>query len=146
MQGETVSRKPHRPEGLEESQAPFVGAALDLRAILEAYDYRCAFTGTDLRDAGTADPAGALLRLTSLDPRPNELLPATPDAIFAFERGHLAIGPSMNFLVDLARISPELLEQLNPSGRLRLPHTQALYPPSALLKAHREEFAEGLIE
>jgi len=131
-------------DGFREAQAPFTTAA-DLQAIFAAYGYRCAFTGDDLSDEARADPTGYLLNLTRLQAHPNELVPACLEAIAAYERGHLSIGPEFNLLVDLSRIAPELLERLNPHGRLSLPSDEALYPPAAVLKAHRDEFAEGLI-
>lgn len=132
-------------QGFQEAQAAFAAPAM-LSAIFDAYGYRCAFTGADLSAEAAADPKAALLNLTRLAPQPNELIPAGLDAIFAYERGHLSIGPEFNFLVDLSRIDPEFLHRLNPSGRLTLPKVEALYPPSAVLKAHRDEFAEGLID
>jgi hypothetical protein len=136
-----------KPEGgFEEVQAPFTAEVIDLSAIFAAYDFRCAFTGQDLSVEAEADPVGWLLRLTSGSAGPTELIPANADAIYAFERGHLAIGPRYNFLVDLSTISPEFLERLNPIGKLTLPKSAALYPSTAALKAHRDEFAEGFIE
>jgi hypothetical protein len=141
-----LAKTPRKRRGsFEEAQVAFEGAALGIDAIFEAYGYRCAFTGEDLKREIAIDPSGALLHLTMLETRANEMVPACTDAIYAFERGHLSIGVEFNFLVDLARIDPELLGRLNPNGKLALPTVEALYPPSAVLKAHRDEFAEGLI-
>lgn len=137
---------PERPKGFEEAQARF-GATQALAPIYDAYGYRCAFTGADLRAEAAADPLGPLLRLMPDDPiAPDSVIPADADAIHAYERGHLAIGPRSEFLVALDRIDPEFLERLNPIGRLSLPADPAFQPNAALLKAHREEFAEGFIE
>ena len=138
--------EPEDPGGFEEAQAAFVTPAA-LLAILAAYDYRCAFTAQDLTAEALADPLVALLRLNGAAPiAPGNVIPASLDAIHAFERGHLAIGPRFEFLAALDRINPEFLERLNPIGRLTLPKDPAFYPNAALLKAHREEFAEGFIE
>lgn len=137
---------PQDPEGFEEAQAQFVTPAA-LQAILAAYQYRCAFTGSDLTREALADPLGTLLRLNGAGPvAAGNVIPADLDAIHAFERGHLAIGPRFEFLAALDRISPDFLERLNPIGRLTLPTDPLFYPNAALLKAHREEFAEGFIE
>ena len=137
---------PEDTKGFGEAQAQFVTPAA-LLAILAAYDYRCAFTGEDLTAEAQADPLVALLRLNGAAPiAPGNVIPATLDAIHAFERGHLAIGPRFEFLAALDRIDPEFIERLNPVGRLTLPTDPTFYPDAALLKAHREEFAEGFIE
>jgi hypothetical protein len=139
-----VARK--KAKGFGEAQAPFGSGTDELNAVFAAYGFACAFTGIDLTAEAAADPEGVLLNLTRLQPRPNERIPACLEAIFAYERGHMAIGPAFNLLVDLSRIDPEFLARLNPGGRLTLPRIEALYPPSALLKAHRDEFAERLID
>src|SRR4051794_17296374 len=101
-----LAKTPHKRRGsFEEAQAAFQGQALGIEAIFEAYGHRCAFTGEDLRREIAIDPEGSLLHLPPLDPRPNELVPACNDAIFAYERGHLSIGAEFNFLVDLSRIA-----------------------------------------
>jgi hypothetical protein len=136
-----VAKRPRR--GFEEAQAPFA-PAVDLAAIYAAYGYRCAFTGADLTAEARADPVGWLLRL---DPAgglvAGNLVPASTDAIWAYEQGHFAIGTRNEFLVALDVISPEFLERLNPTGRLTLPADPAFAPGTAVLKAHRDEFADG---
>jgi hypothetical protein len=140
-----VAKTPRRPTGFGEGQAPF-GPDVELTSIYAAYGYACAFTGADLRAESAADPLGTLLRLDLDGPIARDtVIPATLDAIYAFERGHIAIGGRGEFLVALDRIDPEFLERLNPTGRLTLPADFAFQPSSALLKAHRDEFAEGLI-
>lgn len=144
--GAGVARNPNRDgKAFEETQAPFTGRAPDLAATFAAYDFHCAFTGDDLHAEAAVDPLGALLLLTGRPAR-SAMVPACLDAIYAYEHGHLALGPRYNFLVDLERIDPEFLERLNPIGRLALPEDAALHPPQALLKAHREAVAEGLID
>ncbi len=133
-----------RPKGgFEEAQAPF-GAALDLTSVYAAWNHRCAFTGADLKTEAQADPLGWLLRL---DPAgglaPGNLVPASTDAIHAYEQGHLAIGSRNEFLVALDVVDPEFLERLNPIGRLTMPTDPAHAPSTAALKAHRDEFADG---
>jgi hypothetical protein len=134
------------PKGLEEGQTGrFVAAPTSLAEIFAAYGDACAFTGRDLSKEAAADPRGYLLNLgtnpDSLDA--GELIPATLDAIFAFERGHLTIGQRYNLLVDLERIDPELLEALNPIGRLRLPESPAFHPSQVKLTPHLLAFATG---
>jgi hypothetical protein len=135
------------PSGFEEAQSPFAGTAADVAAIYAAFGHRCAFTGRSLRAEAGADPLGSLLRLAAEAPvAPGNVLPAGMDAIHAYERGHLAIGARNEFLVALDRIDPEFLERLNAIGRLSLPADPQFAPNAALLKIHREEFAEGFIE
>jgi hypothetical protein len=113
-------------------------AARSLAAIFDAYGYACAFTGRSLHAEAAADPRGYLLVLGP-DPLTLEtqlLIPACLDAIRAYERGHLALGSRYNFLVDMETISPELLEALNPIGRLRLPSDPALHPSQGALTPH----------
>jgi hypothetical protein len=138
-------RKRRRLRGFKEAQAAFTHSASIATLLFAAYAGRCAFTGEELGPAMTLDPTAVLLRLGA---RADEMLgddaiPACPDAIFAFERGHLALGVRYEFLVALDRISPELLERLNPNGRLTLPDDPALRPHPHALAAHRADFAEG---
>ena len=136
-----MAKRPKR--GFEEAQAPF-GAAADLFAIHTAWGHRCAFTGADLTAEAKADPLGWLLRLNPHGGMtPGNLVPATTDAIWAYEQGHLAIGTRSEFLVALDVINPEFLQKLNPIGRLTLPNDAAFMPNTAALKAHRDEFAHG---
>ena len=130
--------------GFREVQQPFVAAA-DLSALFAAYGDACAFTGVSLQEEARADPRGYLLAIGD-DPATSErtlLVPASIEAIHAYERGHLALGPRYNFLADLERIDPELLERLNPTGHLRLPNDPALRPSLEALAVHRAAFAAG---
>ena len=133
------------PGGFSEGQSPFGGAAR-LFAIHSAFECKCAFTGIDLTEAVSKDPAGTLLFLDANASEPGTAITASMEAIHAYERGHLAIGPRYEFLAALDRIDPEFLERLNPIGRLPLPADPLFYPNAALLKIHREAFAEGFID
>ncbi|GEM_PF-2922161 len=140
-----MARTPaRRPRGFRETQGRFVGAT-PFAGLFAAYGTRCAFTGEDLSAEAATDPRGYLLNLSD-DPLTEAwaaLVPACLDAVYAFEQRHLTLGPRYNFLVDLARISPEFLSRLNPSGRLRLPADPALHPPRAVLAPHLIAFASG---
>lgn len=135
---------------MEEAQAGFTGQPTTLDALFAAYDMRCAFTGESIAAHAAIDPLGVLLLLgappTGGAIQASLAIPAVADAIFAYERGHLAIGARGEFLVALDRIAPELLERLNPIGRLALPTDPAFRPSPAALRAHREAFAAGLID
>jgi hypothetical protein len=134
-------RKKKAPTGFSEAQTAFVAAPpSDLAAIYAAYDRKCAFTGVDLTRESVADPIVWLLRV---GPGKADLIPATSDAIYAYESGHLAIGPRYNFLADLEVINPEFLETLNPIGRLAVPEKKSLRPSLRALKAHRDKVAAG---
>jgi hypothetical protein len=142
-----AERRASKSKGFGETQAPFQARGVALDAIFRSYGFVCAFTGEDLRAEAHADPFGTLLRLTEpTNPQsfvPGNFIPACLDAIYAYERGHLALGVRHNFLIDLSTIVPELLERLNANGKLILPPDKAFYPSSAALKAHRDAFAEG---
>jgi len=88
-----ASGKPRRSRGFKETQARIV--ADPLATIFGAYGNACAFTGRDLTAEAAADPRGYLLNLGAdpLATDPALLIPATLDAIHAYERGHLALGP-----------------------------------------------------
>lgn len=141
-----MAGKRKKAVGFEEGQSPF-GPRIELAQIYLAYGNVCAFTGADLSAEAAADPLGTLLRL-KLDARiaAGTVIPACLDAIYAFERGHIAIGSRNEFLVALDRVSPEFLEHLNPIGRLTLPSDATFWPSAVLLKVHRDEFAEGLLD
>ena len=141
-----MAKVPRRPSGFGEGQTPF-GPNPQLATVHTAYDLLCAFTGANIAREARADPLGAVLRLDPAGPiTPDTVIPACLDAIYAYERGHLAIGPRFEFLVALDRINPEFLERLNPAGRLSLPADPAFHPSAPLLKAHRDAFAEGFID
>jgi hypothetical protein len=130
-----------QPPGFREVQQP-----LDvLTRIHHGYDFACAFTGRNLRAEATADPRGYLLNIGAdpLTTEPSLLIPACLDAIHAYERGQLALGPRFNFLVDMETIDPEFLEALNPIGRLSLPQDPALRPNPAALTANLVAFVRG---
>jgi hypothetical protein len=118
---------------------------VDPAAIFAAYSVACAFTGQSLTAEAAADPRGYLLDIGSHPPSsdPTLLIPASLDAIHAYERGHLALGPRYEFFANLAVISPELLEALNPIGRLTLPADPGFVPSQAALTAHLIAFLRG---
>jgi hypothetical protein len=135
--------RPKRPRGFKEAQARLV--ADPLVPLFEAYGHACAFTGRNLRIEAAADPRGYLLVLgpDPLTSDPTLLIPACLDAIRAYERGHLALGPRYNFLVDLETLDPEFLEALNPIGRLTAPSDPTFYPSQVAMTAHLIAFMRG---
>jgi hypothetical protein len=141
-----VPAKPRRPKGFRDVQGQRQFTSPDvLSALFERYGFACAFTGTNLGREAEADPRGYLLNLSD-DPDtldPTLLIPATLDAIFAFEHGHLALGPTYNFLANLERIAPEFADKLNAIGRLRLPSDPSFYPSQSALTPHLVAFTSG---
>jgi hypothetical protein len=136
-----MPRKPKKARGFREVQQ-----ALDVAArAFASYGFACAFTGRDLRSEAAADPHGYLLNIGSdpLTVDPTLLIPACLDAIHAYERGHLALGPRYNFVVDLETIDPELLEALNPIGRLATPSDPAFSPSHPAMTGHLVAFVRG---
>lgn len=111
-------------------------------AVLGAYDNSCAMTGARGKPA-----LGVMLDgLDVVAIRPladggglhvSNFLCLSDAAKTAFEAGHLAIGPALELLVDLSRIDPELLERLNPLGRLRQPEGVQAQPDPHALAWHR---------
>lgn len=136
-------KKPRRVRGFKEVQARI--DADPLASVFEAYGFVCAFTGKNLRAEASADPRGYLLNIgpNPLSTDPTLLVPACLDAIHAYERGHVALGPRYNFLVDMEAIDPELLEALNPIGRLAAPSDPSFYPSRAALTPHLIAFLRG---
>jgi hypothetical protein len=134
-------RKPKAGRGFREVQQP-----LDVLApVFARYEFACAFTGKSLAAESVADPRGYLLNIGTdpLTVDPTLLIPASLDAIHAYEHGDLALGPRYNFLVNLESIDPELLEALNPIGRLSLPTEPAFRPSQAALTPHLIAFMRG---
>jgi len=136
-----AGRKPKPPKGLSETQGAF-RADIATDDIFTAYGQACAFTGRDLRAEAGTDPRGALLVLGDdpLTTDPTLLIPACLDAVYAFERRHLAVGLNYNLLVDLEAIAPEFLASLNPIGRLRLPANPLFMPSLVALARQRQAF------
>ena len=66
-----------------------------LAPLFEAYGHACAFTGRSLRAEAAADPRGYLLNIGSdpLTVDPTLLIPASLEAIHAYERGELSPSP-----------------------------------------------------
>lgn len=156
MSGDKTADDPGKPDywlgGLAEATAPFSYSddasasherlALLYAAVLSAYDHSCAMTGL----AGKPALGVMLEGLEVVAIRPladggalhvSNFLCLCDAARTAFERGHIAIGPELELLADLSRIDPELLERLNPLGRLRPPEGAQAQPDPAALAQHR---------
>jgi hypothetical protein len=111
--------------------------------VLANYEHRCAMTGVHY------PPSGAFLH-ESLEIAPIRPLPSggllhvsnflclERRVVEAFRLGHIAVGPRLELVVDLSRFDPELLERLNPLGRLGLPKASVGQPDPAALAFHRE--------
>jgi hypothetical protein len=67
----------------------------------------------------------------------NNLLLFSPLAEAAFRAGHFTVRDDLSIILDFSRIDPELLEMINPSGRLRAPQNPALQPAPENLAWHR---------
>lgn len=156
MNGENKPDDPGKPEfwldGLDEAAtgfvydgapAPSTDTLTDLyAAVLRAYDNRCAMTGVRGKPALGVMLDG--LEVVAIRPladagalHVSNFVCLSEAAQTAFEAGHIAIGPGLELLVDLSRIDPELLERLNPLGRLRRPEGHQAQPDQAALAWHR---------
>lgn len=112
-------------------------------SIISHYRHACAMTGERF-----APPEGLLheaLEVIAIRPpaagglrHASNFLCLSPAAANAFRRGHVAVGPELELLVDLSRIDPELLEHLNPRGRLIVPENPLARPDPQALAFHRE--------
>lgn len=111
--------------------------------VLRSYGYTCALTGA------TFDPPADFLHdnLEVVPIRPltmggslhvDNFLCLERRAGTAFRQGEIAVGPSLELVADLSRIDPDLLERLNPLGRLLLPDPGQSRPDAAALAFHRE--------
>lgn len=159
---ETILSAGTQGRGFDEAATPFVHAGADApvpelatyealrRAVLRNYGHACAMTGVS-----ASGRAGALgePEVVPIRPRPQggpvhvtnciSLAPAAGDAL---NHGHITVTDDYRLVADLSRIDPELLEHLNPDGRLRVPEDVALRPARAHLAWHRERLLEGTSE
>ena len=111
--------------------------------VLRAFDFTCAMTG-----AVFAEPEDFLhdaLQIAPMQPiamgglvHVDNFLCLTTPAARAFAAGHIAVGPRLELVADLARLDPELLESLNPTGRLRQPDPALARLDLRALNFHRE--------
>jgi hypothetical protein len=109
-----------------------------VRAVLEtlrrATGNLCALTGAPLMP----DALPTVIRWQGADRlHLNNLLLFSPAADEAFRQGHFAVRDDFAILVDFSRIDPELLEMINPNGRLCVPRNPALRPSPENLAWHR---------
>lgn len=112
-------------------------------SVLADYGYACAMTGAQF--GPPQDFLHEDLQLAAIRPLPSggalhvsNFLCLQTTAAEAFRQGHIGVGPSYQLIADLSRIDPELLEQINPSGRLRLPVSEIARPDAAALAFHRD--------
>lgn len=132
------------PFEAEPAQAPTLDTLRGLYAsVLSSYDHTCAMTGR--RFAPPQDLLHDDLQIAAIRPLPqggslhvSNFLCLERQVADAFRVGLIAVGPRLELLVDLSRIDPELLERLNPLGRLRLPSSEVAQPDLSALAFHRE--------
>lgn len=133
-------------QAFSEAGSAFLSADLEARralyeAVLHYHNFTCAMTGAAFAAMEGIHPdlqvsairpiaAGGVLDVSNF-------IALSADADFAFQRGHLSVGPNQSLLADLSRIDPELLERLNPNGRLRLPEDMRAWPSEDSLAFHR---------
>jgi len=159
VNGDDKSGDPGQPEywlnGLGElpqlvfESAPSLDSLTELyAAVLRAYGHSCAMTGIGGKPAlGVMRDGLAVVAIRPLAEggalHVSNFLCLSDAAKTAFEAGHIAIGPELELLVDLSRIDPELLERLNPLGRLRQPEGAQAQPDRAALAQHRATIFVG---
>lgn len=128
---------------IEPSAPPSIDTLRQLySSALSNYGYTCAMTGVCF-DPPT-DFLHEDLEIAAIRPLANggalhvsNFLCLEFTAASAFRRGHIAIGKGFELIPDLSRIDPELLERLNPIGRLRLPEADIARPDPSALAFHR---------
>ncbi|MHA6690645.1 hypothetical protein [Devosia sp. A449] len=112
-------------------------------SVLVNYGYACAMTGAQF-----SPPAEFLhesLEVAAIRPlaaggslHVSNFLCLERRVADAFRAGEIAVGRQHQLIVDLSRIDPELLERLNPLGKLRLPQSEVAQPMQSALDFHRE--------
>lgn len=134
-------------QAFSEAGSAFVSADLEARralyeAVLHYHNFTCAMTGTAFAAMEGIHPD---LQVSAIRPLAaggahdvSNFIALSADADIAFQRGHLSVGSNHSLLADLSRIDPELLERLNPDGRLRLPADRRAWPSADSLAFHRE--------
>jgi hypothetical protein len=152
---DTILAAGERGGGLDEAAMPFVHAGEDLpaapnlatygalsRAVLRNYGHACAMTGES--SSGRAGKLGEPA-LVPIRPRPQggpvhvtNCIVLAPAAGEALSQGHIAVTDDFRLVADLSRIDPELLAQINPDGRLRVPEDETLRPARTHLAWHRQ--------
>ena len=117
-------------------------------SVLANYGYACAMTGAQF--APPPDFMHDELQLAAIRPltsggmlHVSNFLCLETAAADAFRQGHISVGKSYGLIVDLSRIDPELLERINPLGRLRLPASEIARPDEAALAYHRHNVFLG---
>jgi hypothetical protein len=135
-----------RREG-DEAPAHFLGRAIEpigtldaiARTVLGEVDYRCAVTGEPLDAEAANGPQIFVLRPIDAGgtAHVNNCLALSPAAFAAFEQGHLTARDDFGLVADLGRIDPELLEAINPLGRLTVSDNSPLQPATENLAYHR---------
>lgn len=141
-----AGKRPPKP-GFHEASVPYTPDKLSLeqklqlnREVLVAHDYTCAVTGAHF-NAETALSANIVV--VAIHPvetggklTVKNMLPMTPPAAEAFRDGDFTIGVDLELIVDLTRIAPDLLRQLQRSG-LRQPPDRTLRADADNLHYHR---------
>lgn len=155
---DTILASGARGGGFDEAAMPFVHdegspAAPRLatygalsRAVLRNYGHACAMTGES--SSGHAGKLGEPA-LVPIRPRPQggpvhvtNCIALAPAAGEALSLGHITVTDDFRLVADLSRIDPELLAQINPDGRLRVPEDETLRPARTHLAWHRQWFLE----
>lgn len=129
-----------RTGGFAEAAATF-DVGLDVlgtitQQVLEAYDHRCALTGTDTDLVAT--PIRTLAQGGAA--QSGNLIAMSATAADAFAQFHLTIGDNLEIIVDLTQVTPELIEQLNTNGRMTEARQRAARPATEALVWHRQQF------
>jgi predicted restriction endonuclease len=128
----------------EQEQKPSIETLRGLYAsVLSAYEHTCAMTGEQY--SPPPDLLHETLHIAAIRPLPrggllhvSNFLCLERSVADAFREGHISVGSQLELIVDLSRIDPELLERINPLGRLRLPTSEVARPDRAALAFHRE--------
>lgn len=135
-------------DAFSEAGSSFLSADLEARralyeAVLHYYQFTCAMTGIAFESAEGIHPK---LQVSAIQPLAaggpldvSNFMALSAGADRAFQLGHVGIGPHYSLLADLSRIDPELLEQLNPNGKLRLPSDKRAWPSEDSLAFHRRD-------
>jgi putative restriction endonuclease len=118
------------------------------RAVQAAYGATCAMTGLRIiNGGGRAEVQAAHIRPVQ-DRGPDSIrngVALSATVHWMFDRGLVSIGPPPDFAILTARDRlPEAASRLlNPSGRLRLPQDERVWPAPVYLDYHRAQVFKG---
>jgi len=117
---------------------------------LERAEYTCAFTGQVFDSFAGVHPDLNVVAIRPLGAggslHTSNFLVLSKTATEAFDRGYLTVGDDHSIIADLSGLDPDLLEALNPLGRLVLSPNRDFWPDTDQLAYHRRHIFGGKLD